>query len=82
MILLVFVAVLWVVVLAPSLYAAFGSAGESVPSITFTTNSNFLEHAGPKLVAPAYRLRGRAIGGELLCSSVVAAQAGSPARRL
>ena len=51
MILLVLIAVLWVVVLAPSVVRRFTeSARESAPSTTSTTSCELLQHAGPKSV--------------------------------
>ena len=56
MILLVFVALLWVAVLAPSAWRRF-SERQGVGSIDhFHHQLQLLEHAGPKTVAPAYRL--------------------------
>ncbi len=56
MILLVLVVVLWICVLAPSLYRRFSEKG-GVGSIDhFHRQLTTLEHAGPKLVSPAYRL--------------------------
>ena len=56
MILLGLVAVLWVVVLAPSVWRRFGER-QGVGSIdNFHHQLQLLEHAGPKTVAPAYRL--------------------------
>jgi len=55
-ILLGLVAVLWVVVLAPSVWRRFGER-QGVGSIeSFHHQLQLLEHAGPKTVAPAYRL--------------------------
>jgi hypothetical protein len=55
-ILLVLVAVLWIVVLAPSALRRF-SEREGAGSIDhFHHQLKLLEHAGPKLVTPAYRL--------------------------
>ena len=63
MILLVLVAVLWVVVLAPSVYGALTERG-GVGSIDhFHHQLELLEHAGPKLVSPAYRLHASGPGG-------------------
>jgi hypothetical protein len=56
-ILLVFVAVLWVVVLAPSLLRRIRERGGVGSVDHFHHQLELLEHAGPKLVAPAYRLR-------------------------
>ena len=56
MILLGLVAVLWVLVLAPSVWRRFGER-QGVGSIdSFHHQLRLLEHAGPKTVAPAYRL--------------------------
>jgi hypothetical protein len=55
-ILLVLVVVLWVAVLAPSAWRRFGER-QGVGSIDhFHHQLQLLEHAGPKTVAPAYRL--------------------------
>ena len=56
MILLGLVAVLWVIVLAPSVWRRFRER-QGVGSIdSFHHQLQLLEHAGPKTVAPAYRL--------------------------
>ena len=56
MILLVLVVLLWVAVLAPSAWRRFGER-QGVGSIdNFHHQLQTLEHAGPKTVAPAYRL--------------------------
>ena len=56
MILLVLVFFLWVAVLAPSAWRRFGER-QGVGSIDhFHHQLQLLEHAGPKTVAPAYRL--------------------------
>ena len=56
MILLVLVVLLWVAVLAPSAWRRF-SERQGVGSIDhFHHQLQLLEHAGPKTVAPAYRL--------------------------
>lgn len=56
MILLVLVVLLWVAVLAPSAWRRFGER-QGVGSIDhFHHQLQLLEHAGPKSVAPAYRL--------------------------
>ncbi len=56
MILLGLVAVLWVIVLAPSAWRRFGER-QGVGSIeSFHHQLQLLEHAAPKTVAPAYRL--------------------------
>jgi hypothetical protein len=62
-ILLGLVAVLWVVVLAPSVWRRFGER-QGVGSIeSFHHQLQLLEHAGPKTVAPAYRLHTAFPGG-------------------
>ena len=56
LILLVLVVLLWVAVLAPSVWRRFGER-QGVGSIDhFHHQLQLLEHAGPKTVAPAYRL--------------------------
>ena len=56
MILLVLVVLLWAAVLAPSAWRRFGER-QGVGSIDhFHHQLRLLEHAGPKTVAPAYRL--------------------------
>lgn len=63
MILLGLVAVLWVVVLAPGVWRRFGER-QGVGSIeSFHHQLQLLEHAGPKTVAPAYRLHTALPGG-------------------
>ena len=63
MILLVFVVLLWVAVLAPSAWRRFGER-QGVGSIDhFHHQLQLLEHAGPKTVAPAYRLHTAVPGG-------------------
>ena len=63
MILLVFVVLLWVAVLAPSAWRRFGER-QGVGSIDhFHHQLRLLEHAGPKTVAPAYRLHTALPGG-------------------
>ena len=63
MILLVFVVLLWVAVLAPSAWRRFGER-QGVGSIDhFHHQLQLLEHAGPKTVAPAYRLHTALPGG-------------------
>ena len=63
MILLGLVAVLWVAVLAPSVWRRFAER-EGVGSIqSFHHQLQLLEHAGPKTVAPAYRLHTAFPGG-------------------
>ncbi len=57
MALLILVAVLWIVVLAPGLYRRIGER-RGVESIDhFHHQLRLLENSGPKLVAPAYRLQ-------------------------
>jgi hypothetical protein len=56
-ILLVFVAVLWVAVLAPSVLRRIRERGGVGSVDHFHHQLALLEHAGPKIVAPAYRLR-------------------------
>jgi hypothetical protein len=63
LILLVFVVLLWVAVLAPSAWRRFGER-QGVGSIDhFHHQLQLLEHAGPKTVAPAYRLHTALPGG-------------------
>ena len=63
LILLVLVAFLWVAVLAPSAWRRFGER-QGVGSIDhFHHQLQLLEHAGPKTVAPAYRLHTAMPGG-------------------
>ena len=63
MILLVLVVLLWVAVLAPSAWRRF-SERQGVGSIDhFHHQLQLLEHAGPKTVAPAYRLHTALPGG-------------------
>ena len=63
-ILLVLVVLLWVAVLAPSAWRRFGER-QGVGSIDhFHHQLQLLEHAGPKTVAPAYRLHTALPGGE------------------
>jgi len=62
-ILLVLVALLWIAVLAPSLWRRF-SERQGVGSIDhFHHQLQLLEHAGPKTVSPAYRLHTAAPDG-------------------
>jgi hypothetical protein len=62
-ILLVLVVLLWVAVLAPSAWRRFGER-QGVGSIDhFHHQLQLLEHAGPKTVAPAYRLHTALPGG-------------------
>ena len=62
MILLVFVAVLWVVVLAPSVLRRIRERGGVGSVDHFHHQLELLENAGPKLVTPAYRLRSAGSG--------------------
>ena len=63
LILLVLVVFLWVAVLAPSAWRRFGER-QGVGSIDhFHHQLQLLEHAGPKTVAPAYRLHTAMPGG-------------------
>jgi hypothetical protein len=63
LILLVLVAVLWIVVLAPSAWRRYVER-QGVGSIDhFHHQLELLEHAGPKLVSPAYRLHTALPGG-------------------
>jgi hypothetical protein len=63
-ILLVLVALLWLAVLAPSAWRRFGER-QGVGSIDhFHHQLQLLEHAGPKTVAPAYRLHTAIPGGQ------------------
>jgi hypothetical protein len=55
-ILLVLVVVLWVVVLAPSAWRRIAERGGVGSVDHFHHQLELLEHAGPKLVTPAYRL--------------------------
>ncbi len=57
MILLVLVAVLWIVVLAPGALRRFGDRQGGGSIDHFHHELQLLKPAGPKLVAPAYRLR-------------------------
>jgi hypothetical protein len=58
-ILLVLVAVLWIVVLAPSAWRRFSERRGTGSVDHFHHQLELLENAGPKLVTPAYRLHGR-----------------------
>lgn len=69
MILLVLVAVLWVVVLAPSILRRIRERGGVGSVDHFHHQLDLLEHAGPKLVAPAYRLRSAGSGKSAAPSS-------------
>jgi hypothetical protein len=63
LILLVLVVLLWVAVLAPSVWRRYGER-RGVGSIdSFHHELQLLEHAGPKTVAPAYRLHTATPGG-------------------
>jgi hypothetical protein len=68
-ILLVFVAVLWVVVLAPSVLRRIRERGGVGSVDHFHHQLELLEHAGPKLVTPAYRLRSAGSGKSAARSS-------------
>jgi hypothetical protein len=57
-ILLVLVAVLWIVVLAPGAFRRFGDRQGGGSIDHFHHELQLLKHAGPKLVVPAYRLGG------------------------
>jgi len=73
-ILLVFVVVLWIAVLAPSALRR-RSERRGVGSIDhFHHQLELLEHAGPKLVAPAYRLHTALPGGGAAATQVAAAE--------
>jgi hypothetical protein len=61
-VLLVLVAALWVVVLAPSVWRRISERGGVGSVDHFHHQLELLEHAGPKLVAPAYRLRSSGLG--------------------
>lgn len=62
MILLVLVVLLWIAVLAPSVWRRYGER-QGVGSIdSFHHQLQLLEHAGPKTVSPAYRLHTAAPG--------------------
>jgi hypothetical protein len=63
-ILLVLVAVLWIVVLAPSALRRFTERQGAGSIDHFHHQLQLLEHAGPKLVAPAYRLHTARPGGD------------------
>lgn len=67
MILLVLVVVLWILVLAPSAWRRVTAARQGVGSIDhFHHQLELLEHAGPKLVTPAYRLHTALPGGVIM----------------
>jgi hypothetical protein len=55
-ILLILVAALWVVVLTPSVWRRIKERGGVVSIDHFHHQLELLEHAGPKIVSPAYRL--------------------------
>jgi hypothetical protein len=57
-ILLVLVAVLWIVVLAPGAFRRFGDRQGGGSIDHFHHELQLLKHAGPKLVSPAHRLHG------------------------
>ena len=69
MILLVLVAVLWVVVLTPSVLRRIRERGGVGSVDHFHHQLELLEHAGPKLVDPAYRLRSAGSGRSAAPSS-------------
>ena len=71
MILLVLVAVAWIVVLAPGLLGRVRDRHRAGSIDHFHHQLQMLEHAGPKMVSPAYRLH-TALPGE--------AHAGAPRR--
>jgi hypothetical protein len=79
-ILLVLVGLLWMAVLAPSAWRRFGER-QSVGSIDhFHHQLQLLEHAGPKTVAPAYRLHtALPASASASASAVPATEAGSVA---
>jgi hypothetical protein len=56
-ILLVLLAAVWVVVLAPTVWRRMKERGGVVSIDHFHHQLELLEHAGPKIVTPAYRLR-------------------------
>jgi len=68
-ILLVLVAVLWVVVLAPSVLRRIRERGGVGSVDHFHHQLELLEHAGPKLVTPAYRLQSAGSGRSAAPSS-------------
>ena len=63
MILLVLVVALWILVLAPSAYRRVSERGGAGSIDHFHHQLDLLEHAGPKLVTPAYRLHTAVPGG-------------------
>lgn len=65
MILLVLVVVLWIVVLTPSAYRRLSERGSAGSIDHFHHQLDLLEHAGPKLVTPAYRLHTAVPGGSV-----------------
>lgn len=69
MILLVLVAVLWVAVLAPSVVRRLRERGGVGSVDHFHHQLDLLEQAGPKLVAPAYRLQSAGPGKTAAASS-------------
>jgi hypothetical protein len=78
LILLVLVALLWMAVLAPSAWRRF-SERQGVGSIDhFHHQLQLLEHAGPKTVAPAYRLHTASPGGGPVPAVAAAADASRP----
>jgi hypothetical protein len=64
-ILLVLVVILWILVLAPSLYRRVSERDGAGSIDHFHHQLNLLEHAGPKLVSPAYRLHTAVPGGNV-----------------
>ncbi len=78
LILLVLVVLLWVAVLAPSAWRRFGER-QGVGSIDhFHHQLQLLEHAGPKTVAPAYRLHTAVPGQGSAESSATGTDASRP----
>jgi hypothetical protein len=78
LILLVLVALLWMAVLAPSAWRKF-SERQGVGSIDhFHHQLQLLEHAGPKTVAPAYRLHTASPGGARALAVPVVGDASRP----
>ena len=64
MILLVLVVVLWIIVLTPSALRRLAERQGAGSIDHFHHQLQLLEHAGPKLVTPAYRLHAAVGGGE------------------
>jgi len=69
-ILLVLVVVLWIIVLAPSALRRIAERRGAGSIDHFHHQLQLLEHAGPKLVAPAYRLHTAVPGGRSVASPV------------